>query len=123
LDEDKIDKETLLTAVSGRGLKSNRATTNPPLKSSDFLQETDKKVKEIIKQILQAQKETPDCGVSIKTSIGESVTLSEAVTPVQLGRVRQQFTTYLRNLPTAKNSDEAVSLFLQFLVNPGNTLS
>ena len=48
------------------GLKSNRATTNPPLKSSDFLQETDKKVKEIIKQILQAQNETPDCGVSIK---------------------------------------------------------
>jgi hypothetical protein len=50
------------------GLKSNRATTNPPLKSSDFLQETDKKVKEIIKQILQAQKEAGDCGVSIKVA-------------------------------------------------------
>ena len=49
------------------------------------------------------------------------MTLSEAVTPVQLGRIRQQFSTYLRNLPTAKNSDEAVKLFLRFLEDPQKT--
>ncbi|CBY12496.1 unnamed protein product [Oikopleura dioica] len=69
LDEDEIENEVLLAAISGKGLKSNRATTNPPLKSTDFLQETDKKVKEIIKQILIAQKEAGDCGVSIKVTL------------------------------------------------------
>jgi len=95
----------------------HRATTNPPLKSTDFLQETDKKVRAIIRQIQEVQKQSGGGGVSFKTASGEAVSLSTHLTPVQLSRTRQQFNTYLRNMPTAKDSDEAAKLFLRFVTD------
>ena len=89
------------------------------MKATDFLQETDEKVKRIIRQIQQAQKSngSADCGVEIKTENGDIVTLTKFMSLAQLSRIRQQFKTYLRNMPSAKSPNDAVKLFLQFLTD------
>ena len=54
----------------------SRSTSNPPLKSTDFLQEVDLKVKEIMKKVQSRQKEMGgDCGVVIN-ECGVEVALS-----------------------------------------------
>jgi len=119
LDEEKTDVQLIIDAIAGKAPPPHRATTNPPLKATDFLQETDEKVKRIIRQIQAAQKSngSADGGIEIKTEDGDIVALTKFMSPAQLSRVRQQFKTYLRNMPSAKSPHEAVKLFLQFLTD------
>jgi len=74
LDEETIPEDEFVNAIDGVGMthhqstttefiiisapsKLSRSTSNPPLKSTDFLQELDKKIKEIMKSVLDKQKE------------------------------------------------------------------
>jgi len=77
LDEETIEEETFIKALEGVAPSTlSRSTSNPPLKSTDFLQEVDLKVKEIMKKVQSRQKEMGgDCGVVIN-ECGVEVALS-----------------------------------------------
>ena len=59
-DDESIIESDLLKALKGQRPEASlsRATANPPLKGTDFLQEVDQEVKSIMKSILAKQKES-----------------------------------------------------------------
>jgi len=59
LDDEQIDEENLLKSLKGVRPQDSlsRATSNPPLKGTDFLQQVDQEVKAIMKRIVERQKE------------------------------------------------------------------
>ena len=63
-DDESIIESDLLKALKGQRPEASlsRATANPPLKGTDFLQEVDQEVKSIMKSILAKQKESGGVG-------------------------------------------------------------
>ena len=63
-DDEAIIESDLLKALKGQRPEASlsRATANPPLKGTDFLQEVDQEVKSIMKSVLAKQKESGGVG-------------------------------------------------------------